>query len=156
MSFIFMMAAVLVVILAAGCTSAPVKETSTTNVSTTVSQAAVRYVELQFSDGTKAGGKYVSETPGFVTIVPMYVIDEYGFMKAGGDLAGKEVGMKTDLITTMVNIDDPSSYVSSTLKAQSDKAAADKIEQDKKTEMYRIQAEQIAAEQAKRQPTKRA
>ena len=67
------MAAILAVILAAGCTSAPVKETSTTNVSTTVSQPAVRYVELQFSDGTKAGGKYVSETPGFVTIVPMYM-----------------------------------------------------------------------------------
>jgi hypothetical protein len=133
-SFLVMMAAVLAVILAAGCTSAPVKETSTTNVSVTESQAAskssvpvteppgaVKYVELDLLDGSKVGGKYVSESAAFVTIVPMYVLDKDGFMSVG---SGNEVGLKTSFVNTMVNIDDPSSYVATTLKAQSDKAAA--------------------------------
>lgn len=152
-SFVFMMAAILAVILAAGCTSAPVKETSTTNVSTTAPQAAVKYVELHFVDGTMAGGKYVSETPGFVTIVPMYILDKDGFMKAGGALAGKEVGMKTDLITTMVNIEDPTSFVASTLQAQEEKAAELAVAEQEKAKQIQIEKERYEAEQAKRMPT---
>ena len=56
-SFVVMMAAVLAVLLAAGCTSAPVKETSTTNVSTTEPPVAVKYVELNMVDGTKGRRK---------------------------------------------------------------------------------------------------
>jgi hypothetical protein len=130
-SFLVMMAAVIAVLLAAGCTSAPVKETSTTNVSVTESQAtpkssvsvtepqaAVKYVELNLLDESKVGGKYVSESAAFVTIVPMYVLDKDGFMSVG---SGNEVGIKSSFVNTMVNIDDPSSYVAATLKAQSDK-----------------------------------
>jgi hypothetical protein len=116
-----MMAAILAVILAAGCTSAPEKETSAKNVSTTEPPAAVKYVELNMLDESKVGGKYVSESAAFVTIVPMYVLDKDGFMSVG---SGKEVGIKTSFVNTIVNIDDPSSYVATTLKAQSDKAAA--------------------------------
>lgn len=148
------MAAILAVILAAGCTSSPEKETSTTNVSTTETQGTVRFVELNMIDGTKVGGKYVSESAAFITIVPMYVLDKDGFMTLG---SGKEVGLKTSLVDTMVNINDPSSYVATTLKAQSDKAAeleaAQKLAAEKKAEEIRIDQEKRAAELAKRMPT---
>lgn len=120
-SFIVMITAILAMLLASGCTSAPVKETSTTNVSTAEPPGAVKYVELNMLDGSKVGGKYVSESAAFITIVPMYVLDKDGFMSVG---SGKEVGLKTSFVNTMVNIDDPSSYVATTMKAQSDKAAA--------------------------------
>lgn len=124
-SVVVMMAAVLAVLLAAGCTSAPVKETSTTNVSTTVPQAAVKYVELSMVDGSRVGGKYVSESAAFTTIVPMYVIDKNGVMGRGN---GKDTGITTNLIATMVTIDDPSSMVTTTLNQQ---AAAEKADQEK-------------------------
>lgn len=156
-NFIVMMAAVLAVILAAGCTSAPVKETSTTNVSVTESHGAVRYVELQMMDGSRVGGKYVSETAAFVTIVPMYILDKDGFMTKG---SGKEVGIKSSLLTTMLTIQDPSSLVNVTLKTQNDKAAAlaavEKIRQDEAAEKTRIEVEKRNAEIAKRMPTKKA
>jgi hypothetical protein len=120
-NMLVLMVAVIAVMLAAGCTSSPVKETSATNVSTTEPREAVKYVELNMLDGSKVGGKYVSESAAFVTIVPMYVLDKDGFMSVGN---GKEVGIKTSFVNTIVNIDDPSSYVATTLKAQSDKAAA--------------------------------
>ena len=125
-SFVVMMAAILAVILAAGCTSAPVKETSNSSVSVTVSQAAVKYVELGMVDGTKVGGKYVSESAAFTTIAPMYVINENGIMSRGN---GKETGITTNLIATMVTIDDPSSLVTTTLNQQ---AIADKAYKEKR------------------------
>lgn len=114
-SFVVMMAAVLVVLLAAGCTSAPVKETSTTNVSVTEPPVAVKYVELGMVDGTKVGGKYVSESAAFTNIVPMYVVDDNGIMSRGN---GKETGITTSLIATMITIEDPSSLVETTLNEQ--------------------------------------
>lgn len=123
------MAAILVVILAAGCTSAPVKETSTTNVSTSEPQAAIKYVELGMVDGTKVGGKYVSESAAFTNIVPMYVVNDNGIMSRGN---GKETGITTSLIATMVTIEDPSSLVEKTLN---DQAAAEKAHQKEIDEM---------------------
>ena len=66
-------------------------------------------------DGTKVGGKYVSESAAFTTIVPMYVIDKNGFMKRGD---GNETAFTTNLIASIVTIEDPSSYVNATLEAQ--------------------------------------
>jgi len=86
----------------------------------------VKYVELGMVDGTKVGGKYVSESAAFTTIVPMYVINENGIMSRGN---GKETGITTNLIATMVTIDDPSSLVTTTLNQQ---AIADKAYKEKR------------------------
>ena len=129
------------------------------NSSTAVSgpQGSVKYVELHMNDGTKVGGRYVSDSAAFVTIVPMYILDEKGFMTKG---SGDEVGIKTSLLTTMVTISDPTSLINTTLAIQNDnaikQAAAEKKAADEKAAAYKIQAEQIAAEQAKYMPTKKA
>jgi hypothetical protein len=125
-SFIVMMAAILAVILAAGCTSAPEKETSAKNVSATESQAVVKYVELGMVDGSKVGGKYVSESAAFTNIVPMYVIKENGIMSRGN---GKETGITTSLIATVITIEDPSSLVE---KKLNDQAVAEKAYNEKR------------------------
>ena len=135
-SLVVVITTVLAVLLMAGCTSTPENGTSNMNNSTSDENeptADVRYVELNFADGTKAGGKYISESEAFVTIVPMYVIGPDGNMAAG---SGKEVGMKTSLITSMVNIEDPTSYVATTLKAQEEKAAELAAIEKKKAEEW--------------------
>jgi hypothetical protein len=66
-------------------------------------------------DGTKVGGKYVSESAAFTNIVPMYVINENGIMSRGN---GKETGITTSLIATVITIEDPSSLVETTLNEQ--------------------------------------
>ena len=48
---------------------------SNSSVSVTESQAKDRYVEISLLDGTKVGGKYVSETAAFTTILVMYTMD---------------------------------------------------------------------------------
>jgi PBP1b-binding outer membrane lipoprotein LpoB len=106
---------VLLAVLMSGCTSAPVKETTNTSVTTTTPQNTVKYVELHMIDGSSVGGKYVSESAAFTTIVPMYIIDKDGVMSRGN---GKETGITTNLIATMVTIGDPSSLVTSTLNQQ--------------------------------------
>ena len=155
-----MMAAILAVILAAGCTSTtPEKETSNISnavkVNITEPQAEERYVELNMLDGSKIGGKYISKSAAFVTIVPMYVLDKDGFMSVG---SGKDVGIKTSLVNTMVNVGDPSLYMETTLKAQSDKAAAleaaEKLAKEKKAEEIRRDKEKQAEELDERMPTK--
>ena len=135
-----MMAAILAVMLAAGCTSSPEKETSTTNVSATEPQAAVKYVELSMVDGTKVGGKYVSESAAFTNIVPMYVVDDNGIMSRGN---GKETGITTSLIATMITIEDPSSLVEKTLKEQ---AAAERAYKEERAAADAA----LAAENAKK------
>jgi len=128
-SFVVMMAAVLAVILAAGCTSAPVKETSTSNVSVKESQAAPnssvtvtetqakdRYVQINILDGSYAGGKYVSETAAFTTIVVMYTYDPHitvgNFFNKGN---GAEVAFKNSLINTIIPIDEPTAMIEAKL-----------------------------------------
>ena len=128
-------------ILAAGCTSAPVKETSTSNVSVTESQATSnsnvpvtesqakdRYVEINLLDGTKVGGKYVSETAAFTTILVMYTMDPNAYMFDAYHKAvknpdkyfvkgnGAEVSIKNSLINTMVTIDEPTPVIEATLQ----------------------------------------
>jgi hypothetical protein len=126
-----MMVAVLAVLLAAGCTSAPVKETSTTNVSVTSApvtetstssvsvtetQAKDRYVQINLLDGSYAGGKYVSETAAFTTIVVMYTYDPHitvgNFFNKGN---GAEVAFKNSLINTIIPIDEPTAMIEAKL-----------------------------------------
>jgi outer membrane murein-binding lipoprotein Lpp len=174
-SFVVMMAAVLAVILAAGCTSAPVKETSTnvsvtsapvtetatSSVSVTETQAKDRYVEISLLDGTKVGGKYVSETAAFTTILVMYTMDPSAYTSdvnykavkdpnkyfAKGN--GAEVSIKNSLINTMVTIDDPTSMIEATQQEMSAIAAAMTKAAEDKAEGYRIAKE---AREAKKAP----
>jgi outer membrane murein-binding lipoprotein Lpp len=169
-SFIVMMAAILAVILAAGCTSAPVKETSTSNVSVTESQATPktgapvtetqandRYVEISLLDGTKIGGKYVSETSAFTTILVMYTIDPSAYIFDANNKAvkdpnkyfakgnGAEVSIKNSLINTMVTIDEPTSMIEAALQEMNTTAAAMTKAAEDKAEGYRIAKEQREA-----------
>jgi len=149
-------ASVILVLFATGCVSAPVKETANSTTLTTETQPKDRYVKLLMFDGSEVGGKYVSESVAFVTIIPIYILDKEGFVTKGN---GNEVGVKTSLVNSMMTIEDPRPWTNATLKAQSDKAteiaAAKKLEQDKITEAHRIEMERRDAEIAKRMPTKR-
>jgi len=146
-----MMAAVIAVVLAAGCTSAPVKETSS---------AKDRYVEISLLDGTKVGGKYVSETPAFTTIKVMYTMDPNAYTFDVNAKAvknpdkyfvkgnGVEVSIKNSLINTMVTIDEPTLMIEANLQEMNATAAAIKKAADEKAEGYRIAKEKREAKQA--------
>jgi len=140
---------IILVVFAAGCTSAPVKETAN------ATDSQNRYVKLLFTDGTEMGGKYVSESAAFVTINPMYIIMEDGSMARGN---GNEVGIKTSMITSVVTIPNPSEMINATLKAQDDKAAAlaaaQKLEEEKRQAEIQKDIEKRNAELEKRMPTK--
>ena len=128
-----MMSVVLAVLLAAGCVSSPVKENSTEP------KAAVKYVELHMLDGTKVGGKYVSESTAFTTITPLYLIDKNGIMSRG---SGIDTAITTNLIATMITIGDPSSLVNTTLNQQ---ALAEKAYEEKRVAEEAALARQNAA-----------
>ena len=114
-SFVATMTVILAAMFAAGCTSAPVEETSDSsvpatepqatsdsNAPVTEPQASDRYVEINLLDGTKVGGQYVSETAAFTTIIVMYKIDpdayvHYntpGYVKSGSYSMGPTVRVK--------------------------------------------------------------
>ena len=181
-NFVVMMAAVLAVLLAAGCTSAPVKETSTTNVSVTESQATPnssvtvtetqakdRFVQINLLDGTSVGGKYVSETAAFTTIDVMYTINPEAKKTIGTIYAkdpdnyiikgnGAEVGIKNALINTVVTIEKPNpdqmiEDVQQEVKDEVD--AADKARNETLENAKKAQAERDA-KNAKYMPTKKA
>ena len=120
-----MVAAIFAVLLAAGCTSTPEKEAS--SQTTNEKQGDVKYVELNMRDGTKIGGKYVSESAAFTNIIPMYVINSDGTMSSGN---GKESGITTSLIATVVTIEDPSTLINKTLEEQAAAAKAHQAEID--------------------------
>ena len=172
-NFVVMMAAVLAVILAAGCTSAPVKETSTNvsvteqqatsnaTVSVTETQAKDRYVEISLLDGTKVGGKYVSETAAFTTILVMYTMDPNAYTFDVNNKAvkdpnkyfakgnGAEISIKNSLINTMVTINEPTPMIEATQQEMSAIAAAMTKAAEDKAEGYRIAKE---AREAKKAP----
>jgi len=184
-----MMAAILAVILASGCTSAPVEEpssapveepssvlveeTPTSNVPVTESQANDRYVEINFLDGTKVGGKFVSETAAFTSILVMYTKDPdaYTSYTSPGHLShdsytigpritvkdpnrylvkcnGAEVSFKNSLINTMVTIDEPTPMIEATLQELNANAVAIKKAAEDITEGYRMAAEAREAKRA--------
>ncbi len=72
-------------------------------------------------DGSRVGGKYVSVLETFTTIIPLYVIDEYGRLGKGN---GKEVGIQNRLIMTMITIDDPTTIIKEKLAEQAKAAEA--------------------------------
>jgi len=116
------MGAIIVMMLATGCTSAPEKESK------------VRYVEIHGVEGGTIGGKYVSESATFVSIIPMYIISKDGIMARG---SGVNTSIKTSVIANMVDIEDPSSKVNETLEIQNDpwaRAVAAKNASDKAAE----------------------
>jgi len=102
---------ILAILLIAGCMNSP-KDNQT---APSEAQNKVRYVEINLLDGTKIGGKYLSETAAFTNIIPLYVIDHNGIMTHGN---GVESGVATNLISLMVTIDDPSAYINTTLSQQ--------------------------------------
>jgi len=179
---VVMMAAILAVIFASGCTSAPVEETSsapveetsTSNVPVTESQAKDRYVEISFLDGTKVGGKCVSETAAFTTILVMYTMDPnaYTYYMSPGHLGhdsytmgprisvkdpdkylvkgtGAEVSIKNSLINTMVTIDEPTPMIEATLQELNANTAAMKKAAEDIAEGYRMAVEAREAKRAK-------
>jgi len=155
-----MMAAVLAVVLAAGCMSAPEKGTSNQSVPVTNSQIKDRYVQINLLDGTSIGGKYVSETSAFTTIVVMYTLDPSAYTfdvnnkpvkdpdKYFAKGNGAEVSIKNSLINTMVTIDEPTPMIEANLQEMNATAEAMKKAAEEKAEGYRIAKEKREAKQA--------
>jgi len=165
-----MIAAVLAVLLAAGCTSAPEKESSNASNQNEVVKAPIRasenqgqdrYVEINLLDGTKVGGRYVSETAAFTTINILYTMDTTAyvhdvnntrykdpakyFVKANG----AEISLKNSLINSMVTIEDPTAMIEATQQEMDEIAAAIQKAADDKAEAYRIAKEKREAKQTK-------
>lgn len=92
-------------VLVSGCMNAPVKE----------AKAPDKYVEINLINGEKVGGKYLNESAAFTKIIPMYLISESGTMQRGN---GKEVAIKSSIITSMITIDDPSAGINATIEKQ--------------------------------------
>ena len=113
---VVMMAAILAVILASGCTSAPVEETSSAPVEET-SASNDRYVEINLLDGTKVGGKFVSETAAFTTILLMYTMDPDAYThytQPGHSIKHPQPGGKFSLVYVngpAVHVKDPDRYL---------------------------------------------
>jgi hypothetical protein len=158
-------AMVLTALFMAGCVSnAPVKETSNSSVPNagvpSVPNAEMkttdRYVELEMIDGSAVGGKYISESAAFVTIIPMYAINNDGVMGIGN---GEPTGIKTALINTMKDIENPSAKINATLEAQRIKAAelaaAEQKAQEEEAKQIAEEKKRYEAEIAKRMPTKK-
>ncbi len=164
-SFVLVMAAVLAVSFIAGCTSAPEKETVNQSVqekeapSASDSGSNVRYVEISLLDGTKIGGKYVSETAAFTTIIAMYTMDPSAYTLDAYNKAvkdpdkyfvkgnGAEISIKNSLINSMVTIEDPTAMIQANLQEMNTTAAAIKSAAEKKAEYYRIEKEKREAKQ---------
>lgn len=137
---VFMVAALLAVALVAGCMSAPeekanatevksatVTESSSAQESSAVENNTTRFVELQALDGSRVGGQYVSESEAFVTIIPLYVEDKYGTFSRGN---GKATGIKTSMISTMIDIPDPTSLIDGVIEKQNTERAQKQKEMD--------------------------
>lgn len=157
--FVIMVIAVLIVLFS-GCISTPEKGTvneSQTKVSEPQAKASgVRYVQVNFLDGTAAGGRYVSETPGFTTIDLMYLINPVATKHIAYDIyvtdpdkyitrANGTVGFKNDLINTMIDIGDPEALIKAKQQELREKEAAAQKVADEKAEMYRKQKEEREA-----------
>jgi hypothetical protein len=162
------MAAVIAVLLAAGCTSTPEKEASNVSsqnenikapIRASENQGQDRYVEINLLDGTKVGGKYVSETAAFTTIDIMYTMDPTAytwdanntkhkdparyFVKANG----AEISLKNSLINSMITIEDPTAMIEATQQEMNEIAAVIQKAADDKAEAYRIAKEKREAKQ---------
>ncbi len=167
---VFLATTLLAVALVAGCMSAPEEKANATEVkSAAVTEAqsnaeaatiaennSTRFVELSFIGGGTVGGKYISESEAFVTIIPMYLVDKNGIMSRGNL---KSIGIKTSMISVMTDIQDPTELINTTLasqdKAAEEKAIADQKAAEEKAAYYAEEKAKREAEQAKYQPTKK-
>ena len=136
--------AALLVVLMSGCMS----ESAKNEVADENESENVRYVEIYLLDGSRTGGKYVSETAAFTTLISMYVVhpDAYTYdayykrvknpteyFKRG---SGAEVSIKNSLINTMVTIDDPMAMIEANLQEMNETAEAIKKAEERKAEEY--------------------
>ncbi|NPV51743.1 MAG: hypothetical protein HPY60_11195 [Candidatus Methanofastidiosum sp.] len=160
---IVLVAAILAVLLTAGCTSSPEKEVSNTSIIASNSENGPRYVQINFLDGTNAGGEYVSETAAFTTIKVMYILDPEAYTYYNDSYVrdpnkyivrgnGAEVGFKNELINTMINIEDPESFIEKTQKEIEDEITAAQKAYEEKMEKYAIAAAEREAKRVKPNP----
>jgi hypothetical protein len=145
--YLFVLCLPLFAILISGCVSEPVKESSINEGD------SARYVQIDLLDGTQIGGKYVSETAAFTTIVVMYIMDtdaytfdayhravkdpEKYFVKGNG----AEISFKNSLINTMVTIDNPTTMIEANLQEMNETAEAIRIAAETRAEEYRVAKE---------------
>jgi hypothetical protein len=157
---VILMAAVLAVLLTSGCTSSPEKEASNSSTSASKVEDGVRYVQINFLDGTSAGGKYVSETAAFTTINVMYLLDPNGYKYNNGSFVkdpnkyivrgnGAEVRFKNELINSMVNIDDPEQFIVKTQQEIKDEIDAAQTAYEEKIEKGNAAAAEREAKRVK-------
>jgi hypothetical protein len=130
------------ILLACGCVQKGADQTKpnltqmpTMQNASAETSAKVRYVQLNFLDGTSVGGKYVSETAAFTTIQYMYRLDpgwadvtlSTGGTKTVGypeitNESGAIVAFKNTLINTMIDIENPAVVIK---KAQQERETAE-------------------------------
>jgi len=175
MRAIAIMVIVLGAIFASGCmsntsntTTVPVNESATikgpaqANESAASQASALRYVQIQLTDGSKVGGQYVSESPAFVTIIPMYLLQEHTWENSTcryyetdpeylTEGSGINTAVKIALINLMIDIPDPRPFIEMKLKSQEGKSATIDRECEAQQEAYRIAREKREAEAAKYQ-----
>lgn len=136
---VVMMVAILTVLLTAGCTSSSEKEALNTSATASNPENETRYVQINFLDGTSAGGEYVSETAAFTTIKVMYILDPDAYTRYNysDDYVrdpdkylirgnGAEIGFKNALINTMTTIDNPEQFIEKTQQEVKEEADAAK------------------------------
>jgi hypothetical protein len=145
--YLLVMGMTLFAILISGCMSESAKNEVVDE------NESIRYVEIDLLDGTRIGGKYVSETAAFTTIISMYVMDpsaytfdayhravkdpEKYFIKGNG----AEISFKNSLINTMVTIDDPTAMIEANLQEMNETAEAIRIAAETRAEEYRVAKE---------------
>jgi hypothetical protein len=167
-----MMAAILAVLLMAGCVNGPEKEASNTSTSTSTSApsttSGTRYVQINLLDGTSVGGKYVSETAAFTTINVMYTLDpeartfynnSYDSYVKDPDKYivrgnGAEISIKNALINTMITVKDPEQIIAKAEQEVDDDAAIAQKAYEEKMRNVSIERAKYEAEIAKRMPNK--
>ena len=158
-------------VLVCGCLGGEQSSSEATDTaSEEESPSTDRYIEITLLDGTKVGGKYVSETAAFTTIIAMYTMDpnaytsyntpgsiKQGYYHAGpmirvkdpdGYLVkanGTEISIKNSVISVVVTIDDPTPMIEATLEELNAIAIARKNASEMIDEGYRLAAEARAA-----------
>ena len=166
---ILVFSAVIAILIIAGCVSTPgpqpkasQPEVNQINNTTITKPPEARYVQINMVDGGSVGGQYLSETAAFVTIIPMYLLEEHTYGNGTGTCdffetdpeyltkgSGVATGIKVSLVNTMVDIPDPRPYIAEKSKSQEETAAALDQKCAAQLEAYRIAKEKREAEAAK-------
>lgn len=137
--------ATLLAVMISGCMS----ESAKTEVAEENESENIRYVEISLLDGTKVGGKYVSETAAFTTIIGLYMINPDAYISDANHKTvkdpnkyfvranGAEISIKNSLINTMVTINEPSAMIEASLKEMNDTAEAIEKAAEERVVIYR-------------------